>query len=124
VERVPFDVPARLAGAIVRVTVVAGDSAGVDAAPPRSVEDLLAAFRQLLPGNVFAVVITTADEGIAVDGKLVRDLPASALDKFKISSGNQKSSPYQVVARSTYPTRRVIEGSESLLVKVADPADK
>ncbi len=120
VERVPFDVPEAVAGAIVKLTVVAGDSAGVDAAPPRSLDDLLAAFRKLMPGNVIAVVMATADEGIAVDGKLIRDLPASALDKFKVSSANPDSSVYHVVSRSSFPSSRVIDGSKSILAKVAD----
>ena len=120
VERVPFDVPANLAGSIVRVTVVAGDSAGVDAAPPQSIDDLLATFRRLMPGNVFAVIVETADEGIAIDGKLIHDLPASALDKFKQRTTTGRSTVYRPASRSSYPTARVIDGAGRILVKVAN----
>jgi thiamine-phosphate diphosphorylase len=44
----------------------------------------MAALRKLLPGNVYAVTIYTADEGAAVRGKLIKDLPASALDRLLV----------------------------------------
>ncbi len=120
VQRVPFDVPATLAGSIVKVMVTAGDAAGVDAAPPKTLDDLLDAFRKLLPGNVFAVVVYSADEGAGISGKLVRDLPPSAADRLKLKTGVDRASTYHPASRSTYPTNRVINGSKSILVKVAD----
>ena len=120
VERVPFDVPAELRGSIIRLMVTAGDSAGVDAAPPRNLDELLAAYRKLLPGNVYAVVIQAADEGAAIDGQLIRDLPASAADRLYPAATVNRAEPYKVVSRSTYPSRRVLNGSQSILVKIAD----
>ncbi len=120
VERVPFDVPADLAGSIVRLQVVAGDSAGVDAAPPKTLDDLLAAFHKLMPGNVLVVILFSADEGIAIDGKLVRDLPASAIDRFKPATSTPKADTYRPASRSSYPSTRVVDGTAKLLVKVAE----
>ena len=80
----------------------------------------MAAFRTLLPGNVFAVTLYSAEEGVAMDGRLVRDLPASALDRLRPGSRSPRAEPYQPVARSVYPSRRVINGDQSILVKIAD----
>jgi len=120
VERVPFDVPKELRGSIVRLAVTAGDSAGIDAAPPQNLDELLAAYRKLLPGNVYAVVIMTADEGAAIEGKLIHDLPPSAADKLYPASRVGRAQPYKVVSRSTYPSKRVLNGNQSILVKIAD----
>ena len=120
VERVPFDVPAKLAGSIVRLEVTAGDSARLDAAPPKRLEDLLAAFRKLLPGNVFAVTLYTAEEGIAIDGKLVRDLPPSVLDRMKTNSQTDRGDVYRPISRSTARATRVLNGGQAMLVRVAD----
>jgi hypothetical protein len=120
VERVPFDVPRRLAGSIVRLEVTAGDQAQLDAAPAESLSDMIASFRKLLPGNVFAVTLYSADEGVAVDGKLVRDLPASALDKIRASSTSNETHQYNPLSRSTFKASRVINGKQSILVKVSD----
>lgn len=118
VEDVPVDVPASLAGGIVSLEVTAGDSAKLDAAPPVDLPSLLAAFRKLLPGNVWAVTIYPADEGVALEGKLVRDLPASALDKLHPQSHTQRAQVYKPIARTLAPAKRVVEGSSTTLVRV------
>jgi hypothetical protein len=118
VEDVPVDVPETLAGAIVTLDVTAGDSAKLDAAPPVDLDSLLAAFRKLLPGNVWAATISPADEGVALDGKLVRDIPASVADKLHPESHSQRAQVYKPIARTVSPTTRVVNGSASMLVRV------
>ena len=118
VEDVPVDVPASLAGSIVSLEVTSGDSAKLDAAPPVDLPSLLAAFRKLLPGNVWAVTLYPADEGVAIEGKLVRDLPASAVDKLHPQSHTQRAQVYKPIARTVAPAKRVINGSSTTLVRV------
>jgi hypothetical protein len=120
VDRVPFMVPASLAGSIIRLEVTAGDSAQLDAAPPETVDDLMKAFRKLLPGNVYAVTLFTADEGAAIDGKIIRDLPSSALDKLHTGASTPRVETYRAIARSTSRANRVINGKQSVLIKVHD----
>lgn len=120
VERVPFAVPERLAGSIVKLEVTSGDSASLDAAPPTSVPELIEALRKLLPGTVYAVTLYTAEEGAAIRGKLIKDLPASALDRLRTASSTTEMNVYRPMARSTSPAKRVINGKASILVKVAD----
>jgi hypothetical protein len=117
-EDVPVDVPQSLAGSIVQVEVAAGDAAKLDAAPPVDLPSLLGAFRKLLPGNVWAVTLYPADEGVALDGKLVRDLPPSALDKLHPQSHTQRASAYKPIARTVAPAKRVINGQSSMLVRI------
>jgi hypothetical protein len=76
------------------------------------------AFRSLLPGNVWAVTLYPADEGIAVDGKLVRDLPASAIDKLHPQSHTQRAAVYKPIARTVAPAKRVVNGTTQMLVRV------
>jgi hypothetical protein len=120
VARIPFDVPKNLAGAIVQLDVSAGDSARLDAPPPVDLDSLISAFRKLLPGNVFAVTLNTADEGVALDGIAVSDLPASAVDKLHPTTSPQRAQAYKPVARSVVAAKRVINGSASALVRIAD----
>jgi hypothetical protein len=118
VEDIPVDVPESVAGGIVQLEVAAGDSAKLDAAPPSDLPSLLAAFRKLLPGNVWAATLYPADEGVALDGKLVRDLPASALDKLRPQSHTQRAQPYKPITRTVAPAKRVVNGTASMLVRV------
>ncbi|MEO8550330.1 MAG: hypothetical protein ABI678_10160, partial [Kofleriaceae bacterium] len=118
VEEIPVDVPKSLAGSIVQLEVVAGDAAKLDSAPPVDFPSLMTAFRHLLPGNVWAATIYPADEGVALDGKLVRDLPASVQDKLHPQSHTQRAQVYKPIARTVSPAKRVINGSSSMLLRV------
>jgi hypothetical protein len=118
IEDVLVDVPQNLAGSIVQLEVAAGDNAKLDAAPPVDLDSLLAALHKLLPGNVWAATLYPADEGVALDGKLVRDLPASALDKLHPQSHTQRAQLYKPIARTVSPAKRVVNGSSSMLVRV------
>ncbi|MGE5185616.1 MAG: hypothetical protein ACM31C_26325 [Acidobacteriota bacterium] len=117
-EDVQVDVPSSLAGDIVQLEISAGDSAKLDAAPPVDVPSLLAALHKLLPGNVWAATIYPADEGVALDGKLVRDLPASALDKLHPQSHTQRAQAYKPIARTISPAKRVVNGTSTMLIRV------
>ena len=118
IEDVPVDVPANLAGSIVQLEVCAGDSAKLDAPPPVDLPSLLTAFRSLLPGNVWSVTLYPADEGVSLDGKLVRDLPASALDKLHPQSHTQRAQLYKPIARTKSLAKRVVNGTSTTLVRV------
>jgi hypothetical protein len=117
-EDVPVDVPASLAGSIIQLEVCAGDAAKLDAPPPVDLPSLLHAFRSLLPGNVWSVTLYPADEGVALDGKLVRDLPQSALDKLHPQSHTQRAALYKPIARTKSSAKRVVNGTSSTLVRV------
>lgn len=118
IEQVPVDVPKSLAGTIVMLDVTAGDSAKLDAPPPVDLPTLLAAFRKLLPGNTWAVTLSPAEDGVAIDGKLVRDLPASALDKLRPQTHTQRVAPYKPISRTVSLASRVVDGTQSMLVRV------
>ena len=117
-EEVPVDVPASLAGSIIQLEVCAGDAAKLDAPPPVDLPSLLHAFRSLLPGNVWSVTLYPADEGVALDGKLVRDLPQSALDKLHPQSHTQRAVLYKPISRTKSSAKRVVNGTSSTLVRV------
>lgn len=118
VETVPVDVPATLAGAIVQIEVTAGDSAKLDAPPPVDLPSLVQVLRKMLPGNVWAASLYVSEDGAAVEGKVVRDLPPSMADKLRPASRSQRVLPFRPVARTVSPSRRVLNGTASLLARV------
>ena len=54
----------------------------------------------------------------ALDGKLVRDLPPSALDKLHPQSHTQRAQAYKPITRTVAPAKRVVNGQTSMLVRV------
>lgn len=119
-RRLAFDVPSSLAGSIVRLEVTSGDSAPLYIAPPTDLGELVDAFRSLLPGTVYAVTLYSAQTGAAIDGKLIRDLPASALDRLSTRTHTPSLTTRTAQSRTTLPAKQVIKGSHSILVKVGD----
>jgi hypothetical protein len=120
VEQVPFDVPESLAGQIVTLEIGAGDSARLDAAPAVDLKSLLKLARKLLPGDIFVASLYGADQGVAIDGIAVADLPASVQDRLHPQSSTQTVEDYRAVSRTTSPSKRVINGTASAQVKIAD----
>jgi hypothetical protein len=120
VERLPFRVPESLAGQIVTLEVAPGDAARLDAAPATDLPSLKTAIRKLLPGNVFAVSLYGSDEGVALRGIAVRDLPASAQDKLRPGTATQRLDAYRPIVRTTHPAKLAINGTASTMIKIAD----
>ncbi len=120
VDQVPVEIPAALAGQIVTIEVSAGDAARLDVAPPVDLDSLVAAIRSLLPGNVYAASVYSADEGVAVGGIAVKDLPASAQDRLHPQTSTQRADSFRPIARTTSPAKRVVNGSASFTVRIAD----
>lgn len=120
IDVVPFEIPKGLAGQIVTLEVAPGDAARLDAAPATDLRSLMKAIRKLLPGNVYAVSLYGADEGVAVRGIAVKDLPASAQDKLHPQTTTQKVEAYKPIARTLSPAKRVVNGTASVMIKIAD----
>jgi hypothetical protein len=120
VEQVPFDVPESLAGQMVTLEISAGDAARIDAAPAVDLKSLLKLARKLLPGDIFVASLYGADQGVAIDGITVSDLPASAQDRLHPQSTTQNVEEYRAISRTTSPAKHVINGTASMVVKIAD----
>ena len=119
-EDIPVDVPANLAGAIVQLDIGAGDAARLDVAPPVDLTTMLVILQKMLPGTVWAATISTADEGVAVNGHVVHDLPNGAIDKLHPASRTQTAFTYKPMTRTLSPAHRVITGSASTMVRIAE----
>jgi hypothetical protein len=119
VEEVAVDVPESLAGSLAQLEIQPGDAAPPDAPPPVDLPTLLAAVRKLLPGTVWAASLYSG-EGVAFDGKAVKDLPPGIADKLATSTRSSVLQPYRPVARTISPAKRPLMGSASLMVRIAD----
>jgi hypothetical protein len=120
VDTVPFEVPAELAGQIVTIEVSAGDAARLDAPAVVDLKSLVRAVRKLLPGDVYAVSLYGAEQGVSVDGIAVSDLPASIADQLHPGASTQNVDDYRPVSRTTSPATRVVNGMASASVKIAE----
>jgi hypothetical protein len=120
VEKIPLEIPKRLAGSTVKLEVVAGDAARPDVAPPNSLDDVMAALKKTYPANTIVATIYTPDEGVAIDGKVLPDLPDSAIDTARHAASTRRGADYKSITRTVVPARRVVIGRQELVVKIED----
>src|SRR5690606_4481399 len=116
---IALDVPASAAGGVLQLEVTAGDAARLDAASPSDLPSLLALVRMMKPGNVWVATLYDAGDGVEVDGKRVRDLPASAQDRLRPRTSTQRAQLYRPLSQTLTPARRVIVGGVPMMVDVA-----
>jgi hypothetical protein len=119
-QRIPITIPERLAGSTLKLDVVPGDQAKPDVAQPQSVDDIMAAIKKTFPANMMVVTVYTPDEGIAVDGRIIPDLPLSALDTARPGANTHRGDSYKAVFRAVVPSRQVVIGRQELAIKVQD----
>ena len=119
-EVIPLKIPRELAGQLVRVEVTPGDMVRPDIAPPESLDDLIAAFRKFLPANTLVAQLYVPDEGVTLGGKILPDLPDSALDTARPATTTRRGDSYRTALRVVVPASRVVLGRAELTLKVQD----
>jgi hypothetical protein len=118
---IPMRFPKRLAGAMVKVEVVAGNQAKPDAAAPESLAQLVNVLRtKTFPANVLVATVYTPNEGVALQGRVLPDLPDSAIDTARPAAATKLTEPYRSILRTTVPLSQVVTGKQELVVKIAD----
>jgi len=120
VERIPIHIPERLAGTTVKLEIVPGDLARPDTAPPESLDDVVAILRKMYPANMLVATIYTPDEGVTLGGKVIPNLPDSALDTVRPATSTRRGDAYKSVTRTVVPAKRVVQGRQEIMLKVKD----
>jgi hypothetical protein len=119
--RVPLRIPRRLAGSLVKLEVVPGNNAKPDSAPPENLTQLIDTLRtKTFPANVLVATVSTPNEGVTLGGRLLPDLPDSALDTARPSASTKLGDPYKSILRATVPLKQVVTGKQELVVKIAE----
>jgi hypothetical protein len=120
VQKIPLEIPRKLAGSMVKIEVVPGDVARPDVAPPASLDDVMSALRKTYPANTLVATIYTPDEGVAIEGKVLPDLPDSAIDTARQATSSRRSAEYRSITRTVVPVKQVVIGKQELVVKIQD----
>lgn len=121
VEKIPVTIPERLAGSTVKLEVVSGDGARMDAAAPETLDQLIDMLREkTYPGNVLVATLYIPDEGVTLNGRVVPDLPDSALDTARPAASTRRIEAYKAMLRAVIPAKRVVQGRQEIVLKVED----
>ena len=118
VETVAIEIPCSLAGKAVKIEVAAG--AQVKPEMPRA-EDLagfVQNLRSYFPATTLVVSLATKDDGASVHGRLLRNLPPSALDTLRPASQSRRAEAVHMVRQIPFPGSRILAGQKEITIQV------
>jgi hypothetical protein len=113
-----LEIPQSLAGKTVKIEVAAGTQAKPEL--PRA-EDLAGFVRNLgtyFPATSLVVTLATKDDGASLRGRLIRNLPPSALDTLRPASQARRAEGVRMVKQVAFPGSRVLSGQKEITVQV------
>ena len=99
---------------------VTGNLVKPEVAAPESLSGLIHNLGRSYPARAIVLTLQTPDEGLALRGQVVLDLPPSVLDSLRPGASSRKGEVFKETFRTVTPTRNVVVGKAELQVKVKD----
>ena len=122
VETLEIEMPRALAGRAVKIEVAGGAQVKPDLPRAEDLRGFVENLRTYYPASSLVVSLTTQDDGVALHGRLLRNLPPSALDTLRPASQSRRADGFHVIKRTAFPRSRVFTGQKDVTVQVRDPA--
>jgi hypothetical protein len=121
-ETLAIDVPASLAGRTVKIEVASGAQVKPELPRAENLRGLVENLRTYYPAGSLVVSLTTLDDGVALHGNLLRNLPPAALDTLRPVGQSRRADGFRVIKRTAFPRARIFTGHKEIQVQVRDPA--
>jgi hypothetical protein len=119
-EVVPVRIPGSLAGQTVKVDVAAGGLVRPEVAKPESLRGYIDNLRTFYTASNIVVTLNTPDDGAALRGRLIPNLPQSALDTLRTGNQTRRADAYRVAERTVFPSSRPVNGRQELTLYVRE----
>ncbi|MBK8480752.1 MAG: hypothetical protein IPL40_06215 [Proteobacteria bacterium] len=114
----PLTIPRLLAGSVIVVEVGSGSSIRPEFAPPETLAQLLAQLPKSYPSRAVVVSLRSPSQGLKLRGRLVDELPPSALDTLRTGAEERDSAPLKTAERSVFPAPEIVLGRKELRLRV------
>jgi hypothetical protein len=113
-ETVPVIIPRTLAGEVVKVEVASGSLVRPDIPQAESLRVYIDNMRKYYGGSNIVVTLQTADAGASLRGRLIENLPASAMDTLRPSNQTRRADSYSIADRTVYPMKQLVSGKQDI----------
>jgi SpoIVB peptidase S55 len=122
VETISVPIPESLAGKQVRVEVASGASVRPDVARPEDLPGFINALKSYYTASSIVVSLSLPEDGVSLRGKLLPNLPPSALDTLRTARGTRRAESYRIADRIVIASNRPVAGRQDLVLDVrSDP---
>lgn len=120
IETFNVKIPRAVAGQAVRIDVASGVLVRPELPPPESLATYIDNLTKYYTAGNIVVSVQTADEGAALRGRLIPDLPAAAVDTLRTSNQTRRAESYHLVERTVFPSKRMVVGRQELTTPVRE----
>ena len=117
---IPVVVPREVAGRDVEIEVSAGSETLGDQPEPERVSDLIRNLTSSYPDDALVVSMRMPGQGVMLRGRVLYDLPGSALDTLRPAASTDTGEPFLNVHRSVVPVGRLVLGRDRVRLHVRD----
>ncbi len=117
---VPVRIPESAAGERIRIEVGGGDNIAPIMPLPHSLDDLLANVQRFHPPESVVVSIDVPGEGVALRGRVLEQLPASAVAALKPAAGAEQLVSWRSDVREVVRLPYLVSGRETIEVTVGN----
>jgi hypothetical protein len=117
---VRVEVPRELAGRELDVEVAGGSEVVPDLAEPESLGDLIRNVSTRYPSDALVVSVRMPGQGVTLRGRVIPNLPGSALDALRPSVSTESGEPFQNFRRTVVPVGRVVLGRDRVRLRVRE----
>jgi hypothetical protein len=121
-ETIPIVIPRSLGGDTARIEVASGSVAKPDIPTAESLPMVLANLQRYFPSTSIVVSLQTPDDGAALHGRLLSDLPAAAADTLRPGNQTRRADSFRVAERAVHPTKNLVLGRQEISIYVRDDA--
>ena len=118
VETVTIEIPRTMEGKIVKIEVAGGASAKPEMPKPEDLAGFVQNLRTYYPATTLVVSLASKDDGASLHGKLIRNLPQSALDTLRPASQSRRADDVHMVKQFPFPGSRILAGKSEITVQV------
>ncbi len=121
---VPLRIPKTAAGKRIQIEVAGGDYVTPVMPAPQNLDDLLANVARFYPPKSLVVGVNIPGEGVALRGRVIERLPASAINSLLPTVGHEQIARHRTALRKVTPTEFLVGGKETVSVTVGGLKNK
>ncbi len=117
-ETVPVIIPRTVAGELIKIEVASGSLVRPDVPSAESLPVYIDNMRKYYSASTIVATLQTADAGASLRGRLIQELPASAMDTLRPSNQTRRADSYSIADRTVYPMKQLVSGKQDIQILV------
>jgi hypothetical protein len=123
-KTVTVEIPRSFAGKTVKIEAAAGWQVKPEMPRPEDLAGFVRNLRGYFPATTLVVSLASKDDGVSLKGRLIHNLPPSALDTLRPASQSRRAEAMQMTTQIPFPGPRILAGQREITVQVLPYPDK